>query len=349
MFSFRTSPLEAQLDKALVDGRVGVFCSPACWDARRGYTWEIFSSRGNLAELMLPDPETGAEHIDFDIEKIASLDAVVVEIQDIGTRHFNYTTDVMRLIASMATLPSSPALYIVDRHNPLGRIVEGTIPAGESDVFLPKVAHRHALTLGELCLLYYDEAGASFPLHVISADCSSSGRELMAWVVPPAADIPGLFSAVMFTGGSLWGDTSINPGSGTSRPYEFIGAPWLKPTASVPPVPEGVLMRPCEFVPASGLYCGERCFGYQILLTPGVGYKSLTHTVMLMRFFSERYSRFSIGDSLYTRVADPVLTEYLKGNISFDIVSDHIKDGEQKWIRKARRFLLYDDAPYRLK
>lgn len=348
MFSFRTTPLENQLDKALRDGRVGVFASPAGWDPQRGYTWDIFSSRGNLAELMLPQGELEA-HIDFDWEKLAALDAIVVEIQDTGSRHFRYTGDVLRLMSALATLPSAPPLYIVDRPNPLGRAVEGTLPAGESDVFLPKVAHRHGLTLGELCLLYYDETGATYPLHVVSADCSSSGRSLMSWAVPPAADIPGLFSAIMYTGGVLWTDTSLNPGLGTGRPYEYIGAPFLKPSAAVPPAPEGVLMRPCSFIPGEGLYAGERCFGYQILLTPEVQYKSLGHTLALMRFFAERYSQFSIGDALYTRLADPVMTEFLKGSIGADIVEEHIKSEEQKWVRKARRFLLYDEAPYRIK
>ena len=32
MFSFRTTRLEDQLDKALMDGKVGCFCTQNCWD-----------------------------------------------------------------------------------------------------------------------------------------------------------------------------------------------------------------------------------------------------------------------------------------------------------------------------
>ena len=53
--------------------------------------------------------------------------------------------------------------------------------------------------------------------------------------------------------------------------------------------------------------------------------------------------------SLFTKVADPVIEEYLKGNITFDIVQEHVKGEEQKWIRKAKRFVLYEDSPYRIK
>ena len=68
-----------------------------------------------------------------------------------------------------------------------------------------------------------------------------------------------------------------------------------------------------------------------------------------MRHFSERYSQFRILDSLPGRLADPVMMEYLRGGITFDIVEEHVKSEEQKWIRKAKRFLLYDDAPVRIK
>ena len=40
---------------------------------------------------------------------------------------------------------------------------------------------------------------------------------------------------------------------------------------------------------------------------------------------------------------------YVKGEIDFDIVREHIKLEEQKWIRKAKRYLLYDDQPFRMK
>ena len=51
----------------------------------------------------------------------------------------------------------------------------------------------------------------------------------------------------------------------------------------------------------------------------------------------------------YQAPTDPVIEEYLKGGITFDIVEEHVKSDEQKWIRKAKRYLLYDDSPCRIK
>lgn len=354
MFSFRTTAIEDQLDKGLTEGQVACFCTQNCWDTNKGrYLYDIFSQRGNLKKIFTPHgseltPETN--HIDFSADELEGLDAIVVEIQDVGSRYFNYTRDVMRLFSMCARMDTAPSIYIIDHINPAGRVVEGSIPAIDSDIWTPKVAHRHGLTLGELCLLYYNEIGARFPYHLISAHCSAVGKDLLPWAIAPASDIPGLFTCELYSGGGLWNNTNISPAIGTARPYEYFGAPFIK-TEDVRylPTPQGVMMRPCTFTPAAGRYKDERCFGYQIMLKPGFQYHSLLHTLELMKHFADRYSEFEMQTSLFVKIADPVIKEYLTGDLSFDIVQEHIKGEEQKWIRKAKRFLLYEDAPYRIK
>ncbi|MBQ9399416.1 MAG: DUF1343 domain-containing protein [Bacteroidales bacterium] len=354
MFSFRTTSIEDQLDRSLLKGDVGVFCTQNSWyPDKQCYLEDIFRSRGNLRKVFRPietELTPGTNHIGFSQEELEGLSAVVVEIQDVGTRYFNYTRDVMRLLSFRARMEEGPSIYIIDHINPAGRVVEGTIPALDSDNWTPKVAHRHGLTLGELCNLYYSEIGARFPLHVISARAISSNNELLPWAIAPASDIPGLFTCELYSGGGLWNNTTITPAIGTSRPYEYFGAPFIKPEpGSFLPKPPGVLMRPCDFTPSAGRYKGEKCYGYQILLLPGAKYHSLLHTLLLMRYFTERYSQFEILPALHGQVSDPVISEYLRGGITFDVVQEHVKVEEQKWIRKAKRFLLYEDSPYRNK
>ena len=125
MFSFRTTSLEDQLDKALHEGRVGCFCTQNCWDTQRGrYMYDIFRERGNLQIIFNPrDTELTplTNHIEFSAEDIAGLNAVVVEIQDVGSRYFNYTKDVMRLMELLKEMKDeAPSLYIVDHINPAG-------------------------------------------------------------------------------------------------------------------------------------------------------------------------------------------------------------------------------------
>ena len=132
MFSFRTTPIGDQLDKALRDGRVGVFSTQNSWDVSADrYLSDLFRERGNLAARFVPretELTPGTNHIEFDPEQLQGLSAVVVEIQDVGSRYFNYTRDVLRLMSVLAGMEEAPALYVVDHVNPAGRVVEGTIP-----------------------------------------------------------------------------------------------------------------------------------------------------------------------------------------------------------------------------
>ena len=342
------------MDKALTNGRVGCFCTQNSWDTARGrYMHDLFRERGNLAALFGPretELTPGTNHITFDPKDLDGLDAVVVEIQDAGSRYFNYTKDVFRLMEAMTGMEHSPSLYIVDHINPAGRIVEGSMPSGPVEAHTPKVAHRHGLTLGELCNLYYTEIGASYPLHVISALASDATRQLLPWTIAPASDIPGMFTCQMYPGGGLWNNTTITPAIGTARPYEYFGAPFIKHSSlEVIPAPAGVLMRPCTFTPAAGRHQGQRCQGYQIMLQPGAEYHSLLHTIQLIRYFLERYPQFELLEGFTEKLSDPVLLDYMKGKLTYQEAREHVKLEEQKWIRKAKRYTLYDDQPYRIK
>ena len=354
MFSFRTTPLEDQLDKALTDGKVGGCCTQNCWDTSSNrYMYQIFQERGNLVRLFQPEDAEltpGTNHIHFDSESLKGLNAIVVEIQDVGSRYFNYTKDIFRLMMLLMVIDEPPALYIVDHINPAGRVVEGTVPTGECESFIPRVAHRHGLTLGELCNLFYAEIGAKYPLHVISALASDYNKDLLPWTIAPASDIPGMFTCYMYSGGGLWNNTNITPAIGTARPYEYFGAPFIThgPYDRLP-TPDGVLLRPCSFKPSAGRYAGEKCFGYQIMLKPGAQYHSLLHTLQLIRYFKDTYPDFTLYEEFYRKLADEKLAAYLSGEISFQDAKEYVKQEEQKWIRKAKRFALYDDQPYRMK
>ena len=355
MFSFRTTPLEEQLDKALHEGKVGCFCTQNCWDTEKGrYMYDIFRERGNLQVIFNPrDTELThlTNHIEFAKEEIDGLNAIVVEIQDVGARYFNYTKDVFRLMDLLKTMKDeAPSLYIVDHNNPAGRIVEGSMPSSIQETNVPKVAHRHGLTLGELANLYYHEIAAKFPLHIISALATDSNHQLMPWTIAPASDIPGLFTCDVYSGGGLWNNTNITPGIGTARPYEYFGAPYVKTAAGADvPVAEGIMLRPCSFTPSCGRYQGQKCFGYQLMRVPGEEYHSLMHTLQLIRYFRDTFKEFAFEEGFEAKLSDPVLWDYVNGRTSWEETREHIKVEEQKWIRKAKKFLLYDDQPVRIK
>jgi uncharacterized protein YbbC (DUF1343 family) len=82
---------------------------------------------------------------------LAGLDALVVDIQDIGCRYYTYAYTMAFCIEACAA--HGIEVIVCDRPNPLGGIVvEGNVvqPGFESFVGAYPLTVRHALTLGEL-------------------------------------------------------------------------------------------------------------------------------------------------------------------------------------------------------
>ena len=85
------------------------------------------------------------------------------------------------------------------------------------------------------------------------------------------------------------------------------------------------------------------------MLQPGVEYHSLLHTLQLIRYFKEKYAEFRLEAGFEAKVSDQVILDYINGSVSFEDLKEHVKVEEQKWIRKAKKFVLYEDQPYRIK
>ena len=160
-----------------------------------------------------------------------------------------------------------------------------------------------------------------------------------------------MFTCELYSGGGLWNNTNVSPGIGTARPYEYIGASFIKTGSGtpLPPSDDNVLMRPCSFTPACGRYEGTKCFGYQILLRPNPEYHSLVHTLRLMRHLKSTTADFALDQEFSLKLSDPVMEAYIMGEAGSQDLVQHVKTEEQKWIRKAKKYLLYDDQPFRIK
>lgn len=347
MFSFRTTPIAEQLDKCLNGGRLGVFCTQNCYDFyAEEFLWNILIKKGNKVKVFFPEDSyiTPTEcHIHFEREDLKDLDAVVVELQDVGARAFNYTKDVLQMMRTLHEEGMMIPLYVVDHVNPGERMAEGSFASKAKDETC--FPHKHGLTLGEVVYFYANQIGAIYPIHVIAAYAKPGYGEFMPWAVTPSPDVPGLFTPQLYPGFELFNHTNITPGIGTSRPYESIGAPWVKvgsKATSYLPANPAVKMLPCSFTPAADLYEGKRCFGYQIVLTPSAPYHSVLHALSLLRYFKDEYPQdFRLNDDFEQALGDPYLMSYINGEVDFRDVLSYVKSCETKWARKVKKWLLY--------
>ena len=349
MFSFRTTPLLEQEDTTLRRGQLAVLDDATAWHPQYGeYLLYTLARYRNVVRLgSLEERET-----------LAACDAVVIEHQCTGSR-FNPLLKQLRAFFLVQNRSKRQlSVYIVDRLNPSGRCVEG----GHYD----GLPHKHGLTTGELANMYYTEISASFPLHIISAAANDAARELMPWSIPQSCGLGSLFSAVFMSGATLWKGTNVSCGEGTMRPYEMFGAPFMKRLqrgrdfvwenaltwndVDSPVYDRGVYMRWCSFTPASGLYAGQECFGFQMIPNPGEPqYNALLHTLRLIRFVRETCPEFAFNERIDSLAGSDTVVSYLRGDTDYDTIRDHLKSEEQKWLRKAKKYLLYDEPLYRVK
>lgn len=407
MFSFRTTPLTEQPDVVLRGGRLAVLCNQTSWHPLKGeYLFETLHKKGQLKRVFIPEHGLFAElqdqvkldsTSDYDKlapgcefvslygssedslsirkEKLEDIDALIIDIQDAGARYYTFPMTMLNLFRTLKENSINLPVYVVDRINPMGRQVEGTMLKEGYSSFIGEtgIVHRHGLTLGELANLFYTELNGKFPLHIISYLAEPVNRELLPWSIPPSPNIPGLFTCHFYSGQCLWEGTNVSEGRGTTRPFEIFGAPFIESLTdfnkkngcenwndpSHPIADQGVYIRWTRFIPQFHKFAGQVCSGFQLHPIPGRQYHALAHNLRIMRFIRENCNEFAFRPGRYEAgndkraiellCGDPVLLDYLEGRESWVTIRDEMKHEEQKWIRKAKRVLLYEEQLFRCK
>ena len=209
---------------------------------------------------------------------LADLDALLFDIQDIGTRYYTYLSTMA--LAMRAAADAGVTFIVLDRPNPIGGgLVQGPVldPAFSSFVGLYPIPVRHGMTAGEMARLYNERFGIGARLHVVpmrgwarSAWFDATGLE---WIAP-SPNMPSLESATHYPGTCLFEGTNLSVGRGTPAAFQRIGAPWLDGEELARRLEsyalEGVRFEPVRFTPHSpsdGKYDGQRVSGVRFVAT----------------------------------------------------------------------------------
>jgi len=206
---------------------------------------------------------------------LAGLDALVVDLQDVGSRYYTFVWTMA--LAMRACARAGIEVIVLDRPNPLGgALVEGNIPepAYASFVGLYPLPTRHGLTIGEVARWLALAHGLRPRLTVVRM---RGWRRRMLWEdtgvpwVAPSPNMPTPDTARVYPGGCLFEGTNLSEGRGTTRPFEWVGAPYLDAhdyaqALAAYDLP-GVRFRPARFTPTFHKWAGRLCGGVQIHVT----------------------------------------------------------------------------------
>lgn len=208
-------------------------------------------------------------------EMLAGIDVVVYDIQDVGARFYTFVSTL--LLAMKAAAASNVDFILLDRPNPIcGDRVEGNTlqPAFQSFVGQHPLPIRHGMTVGELARLFKAELNLDLQLEVVPMH----GWRRSMWYdqtglpwVPPSPNMPTLETATLYPGACLIEGTNLSEGRGTTKPFEWIGAPWIDADRWAETLNDlclpGVRFRPIHFTPAFSKYANQPCDGVQIHVT----------------------------------------------------------------------------------
>jgi len=208
------------------------------------------------------------EHREPTDEMLRDVDLILIDLFDVGSRYYTFIW-TMSLTIKVAERLGIPVL-VLDRPNPIGSLVEGTVldPEFASFVGLHPLPLRHGLTIGEIALYVRDHFYPKTQIDIVRLegwDRDSYGDENdYAWVMP-SPNMPTVDTAVVYPGGCLIEGTNLSEGRGTTKPFEIIGAPWLDGQKLANALNRedlsGVYFRPIQFEPTFNKYHGQICEG----------------------------------------------------------------------------------------
>jgi uncharacterized protein YbbC (DUF1343 family) len=210
------------------------------------------------------------------VEQLKDLDAVLIDLQDVGVHFYTYETVVGFFLETGAK--TGTETVVLDRPNAINGIsVQGPVstPGRENYINYMSQPVRQGLTMGELAQYFNTENHLNAPLTVVK----TTGWQRSEWFdetglmwTNPSPNLRNLTETILYPGIGMLERTNISVGRGTDTPFERIGAPWidgrkLSGYLNARAIP-GVRFMPVHFTPGDKYpYHGQICQGIEMLVT----------------------------------------------------------------------------------
>ncbi|HEY6508754.1 MAG TPA: DUF1343 domain-containing protein [Vicinamibacterales bacterium] len=254
-------------------------------------------------------------------DMLQGLDALVIDLQDIGARIYTYIYTMANCLRACGRL--GLRVIVCDRPNPIGGVdVEGTplTPGLESFVGQFPIPMRHGMTIGELAHFFNEQFHLGARLEVVRME--GWRRELYAddtdlpWVMP-SPNVPTLDTAIVYPGTVLLEGTLVSEGRGTTRPFELVGAPGIDAEHFAQAMNglrlPGAYFRPAVFEPTFQKHARTACGGCQIHVTDRTTFCPVLTGVAIVY----QFRRFDLTSELWRQPP----YEYELEKMPFDILS----------------------------
>ncbi len=211
-------------------------------------------------------------------EMIANIDALVYDIQDIGTRSYTYISTMY--LAMQAAAENGIEFIVLDRPNPLtGTKVEGCLTEDNFISFVSqlKIPYVYGLTCGELAKLINGEFMHENPCKLTVVKMKNWKRKMsfddtgLPWV-PASPHIPFAHSANYYPASGILGELGyLSIGVGYTLPFELFAAEWIDAEEFAKALNvkklHGIIFRPIHIKPYYSVGQGKNLQGVQVYIT----------------------------------------------------------------------------------
>lgn len=282
-------------------------------------------------------------------DQLQELDALVFDIQDIGTRFYTYISTLGYVMEEAAK--AHRPVFVLDRPNPIGGLeVEGPVADNEKLSFTAyhAIPVRYGMTIGELARLFNQERGIGCDLRVIEM----VGWRRAMWLdetnllwVNPSPNMRSLTEATLYPGIGLLETTNVSVGRGTDTPFEVVGAPWIDGQELAAYLNgqkiAGVRFVPVRFTPASSVFKGEECGGVNVVIADRARFRPVRNGLEIAVALHKLYpAQWKVDNYARLLVNSEALERLKRGDSAGEITRSWSERLEE--FRKARaRALLY--------
>jgi len=293
-------------------------------------------------------------------EMLAGLDALIIDLQDVGSRIYTYVYTMANCLRGCAR--HGVRAIVCDRPNPIGGVaVEGAAlrPGFESFVGQFPIPMRHGMTIAELAGLFNRHFGVGADLEVWTMEgwerTAYFDQTGLPWIIP-SPNMPTLDTAIVYPGTVLFEGTQLSEGRGTTRPFELVGAPWIggerfAAAMNARRLP-GVHFRPAVFEPTFHKHARQACGGCQIHVTDRTAFAPVAvGAALLLEFHRADPGRFAWRQPPYeyehekmpidVLAGSTVLREQVEAQVPLEDVVGSWRDDEERFRKLREPFLLY--------
>jgi uncharacterized protein YbbC (DUF1343 family) len=283
--------------------------------------WDI-EIKGLYAKSILPKPLW-----------IEGVDALVIDVFDVGTRVYTFVNHILMIMKSLSG--KNIDIIILDRPNPLNSMdCEGNVIDEKhfSIVGQIPVPMRHSLTAGEFISYGLNYYAINLQLEVVLVKNWKRDQFFKGIWTIPSPNMPSLNTAVVYPGAVMMEGTNLSEGRGTTRPFELVGAPFIDNQQLVKKLKylhlKGVKFIPVFFKPEFSKFSGEVCHGVLVHPENLEKFKSFQVYYEIIRLIAQLYP----GEFKWKR--PPYEFEYMRLPIDMICGSDLIR----KSIKKDKKF-----------